>query len=271
MKSKKACPKGRKGASKSDKKPSKLKTTKEPIRSSKKSPYQHVRYTRYIVRVAKKTTAKYKKGQRVSEAYAKRYPKLTVKQQWMKLENRKLVWDAVTRKQQYGDWQTVAKDRLTMQEIILRPQSFDNRSVYETFAKKRIYQKLWINEKGNIRVTINGSREGQRIKEVVHLGFLKHEWSKLHNGYAQFKEWLVGSILSNLKRRGLRLSNPKESRERLVRLKQKLRRETSMLPHVPEYAHHNQVAKIEAIARSIRKQELSRQLHQPTIRIEKLV
>jgi len=239
--------------------------------SKRRTPYQYVRYTRFIVYVAKKTTGKYRKGKRVSAKYAKRYPHLVKRQQWMRLENRPLKYDQKTKRQTMGDWTTVAKERLTMQEIILTLKKISDGRLDAVLARHQVYYKLWQNERGNIRITVNGHADGRRIREIIHLGFLRNEWAALHNGYEQFKNWIVASILANIRRRGLRLSNPQKSQQRIQGLKKKLTTETQMLAYLSTTEHYNQMQKIAAIGRSIRAQRASRQMQGITIRIEKLV
>lgn len=238
---------------------------------TRRTPYQYVRYVRFIVYVAKKTTSKYKKGRRVSAAYAKRYPKLVKRQQWMRLDNRMLKWDPVTKKQTVGGWKKVAQERLTLQEIILTLKSVSDRRIDAVLARHQVYHRLWQNERGNIRITIAGRYHGKSVREIIHLGFLRNEWARLHNGYTQFKAWIVASILANIRRRGLRVSNPKESRQRLTSLKQKLHQYTTMLSYLPHHEHHNMMQRIAGVARSIKAQESSKQMTNVTLRIEKLI
>lgn len=127
--------------------------------------------------------------------------------------------------------------RLTRTEKILKLSSLDDRWVSKTLAKHRVYKSLVENWGGEIRITVNGHSQGRRIKEVIHLAYHRGhwglggprlpdetfaQWAKLNeNKYEKFKDWVLGSILSNLRRRGLRVSNPKESASRLRTLNQK--------------------------------------------------
>jgi hypothetical protein len=140
-----------------------------------------------------------------------------------------------------------------------------------TLANHRVFQKLWENNRGEMRFTISGWSEGRRIKEVIHAGFLKKSWEDQHNGKERFKEHIVGLILSNLRRRGLRLSNPKESAQRLTILP-----ENGNLPeHVRTRNSREKIGgwmeRVRWATDSIRQQKRLKQLTRATIRIEKMV
>lgn len=232
---------------------------------------QAVRVSRLIIYRAKKTTKKYRKGQQVSQAYAKRYRKLVRREEWQTFAQQKVRWDPKTKTQTLGDWKVTSRVKLVKEEKILSLRQFTQGSVEQTFARQKVYQKLWENDRGDIRVTVNGMVEGKRVREVVHLGFLKSAWKHQHNGYEKFKRFLVGSVLSNLRQRGVRLSDPRHSQERIERLRQRLVTESAAMERLPDWLHGAQANKVKAIARDIQKQKRSRQLRGATIRIEKLV
>jgi hypothetical protein len=232
------------------------------------SPVQIERVIRYR---AKRATKKYRKGQQVSQVYASRYPKLVKREQWQVFRQQQVLWDPVTRTQSLGKWKVTQQVKLTQLEKIMTVRTFSNKSVTETFARQRVYQKLWENDRGNIRITVNGHVKGQRVREVIHLGFLKMLWKNKHNGYEHFKRFLVGSVLSNLKRRGLRLSDPQQSAQRIADLRTRLATEAKNLERLPDWLRGAQANRLNAIARDIRRQKGSKQLTGATIRIEKLV
>lgn len=234
-------------------------------------PSQYVRVSRLAVRVAKKTTLKYKKGKRVSKAYASRYPHLTKLIQYLQIEERPVRFDPVAKKQTYGNWTVTARQRLNYYEQIIELKKMSDRRVATVFAKEKVYRNIWQNERGSIRVTVNGRVGSRRVKEVLHLGYLRSMWENKHNGYAQFKAYLLSKVLQTLRRRGLRLSNPKESLERLRDLQRKVSIETKNLSVVPEWMVEQKLKSIKALNALIRQQKKSSQLLGGTIRIEKLI
>ena len=234
-------------------------------------PSQYVRVSRLAVRVAKKTTSKYRKGRRVSKAYAKRYPHLTKLVQYLQVEERPPRFDPVLRKQTYGDWIVTARQKLNYYEQIIELKKFTDRRVSTVFAKEKVYKKIWENERGSIRVTVNGRVGTRRVKEVLHLGYLRSMWENKHNGYTQFKDYLLSKVLSSLRRRGLRLSSPKESLERIRDLQRKVKIETHNLSVVPEWMVDQKLKSIKAMNKLIRQQKKSNQLLGGSIRIEKLI
>lgn len=234
-------------------------------------PSQFVRVKRILRFVAKKTTKKYKKGRLVSKAYAKRHPHLIKRTQWLEFEERQAKFDPVLKHQVYKGWKVTHRERLTMYEHILHLKKFSDRSLCDTFARGRIYSKIWQNTRGSIRVTINGLVLGRRVKEVLHIGYLRNLWEHKHNGYEKFKDYLTHKILNALRRRGLRLSNAKESQGRLVMLRKRRKTVEENLKVIPHWMRKDEKKKLASIVRSIHSQRLSSQITSATIRIEKLV
>lgn len=234
-------------------------------------PSKLVRVQRKVAYLAKKTTSRYKKGKQVSLAYARRYPKLVKRVQYLFMQQRRVIFDPIKKRQTYGGWMTTAREQLTHYEHILDLAQLTDRRISTTFAHNRIYSQIWENNRGIIRITINGHTQGRRIKEVVHIGYMKRLWQQKHNGYEKFKEYLLNKVLQALRRRGLRLSNPKESRERLVALKHQLKVASQNLATVPDWMRQDQIKKVEGLARLIRSQKESQQIQGGTIKIEKLI
>lgn len=187
----------------------------------------------------------------------------------------------------------VAAAKLTETKAILRVGSLKERHVRQTLGAHRVYQRLcddfeppgydpssgeveW--RRGAIRIRINGTVDGRRIKEVIHLAFSKTHWetgfSNVEHAKEGFKDWLVGAILSNLRRRGLRLSDPVESAGRIQSLLKKRANLVSDLDHIPPQFTSIRGGKMEQIrwtTDAIRAQKKSRQLRGATIQVEKLI
>jgi hypothetical protein len=176
--------------------------------------------------------------------------------------------------------------RLTRTEAILRLSSVKERHVRRTFADHRIFKKLYddfevpgdLQRRGAIRLTINGTLEGRRIKEVIHLGFMKREWESRYgrpgDAKERFKDWLVGVTLSNLRRRGLRLSDPVESAGRVRDLEKKRHDLLDEIDKTPPQFTSIIGGKMEQLkwaTEAIRQQKKSKQLRGVTIRVEKLI
>lgn len=244
--------------------------------------------------VAKKTTKQYREGQRVSlsyverypqlvrqvgvqkgkkvsQAYAKRYPHLVRKLEYMIFEQRELKYDKQLKHQTYGKWVKTARERLTHYEAILPLTKMSDRRISTALARNKVYHNIWQNVRGVIRVTVSGLYDGRRVKEIIHIGYLKRLWYDKHNGYKQFKQDLLHKVLNSLRRRRLRLSNPKESKLRIKELQKKLDAASHNLSVVPDWMQEQQLRKIKSLTRSIREQRRSHQLLGGTIRIEKLV
>lgn len=234
-------------------------------------PSQYVRVKRTVILVATKTTKKYKKGRRVSQAYALRYPHLVRKTQWLVFEERPLKYDRVLRHQTYRKWRVASKVRLTQFEYIIKLKKVTNRSLTESFSRGRVYSKIWENDQGSVRVTVNGMVKGRRVKEVIHIGYLKALWTRKHNGYEHFKAFLIDKVLSALRQKGLRISNMKESAGRIQELKKRVRTIEGNLDIVPDWMRGSETNALNAVKRRLADQRRTRQLEGATIRIEKLV
>ncbi len=170
-------------------------------------------------------------------------------------------------------------------EKILPLTGFTNRHIRETFNKHEVFRDIWHNWGGIIRMVISGwvpdSRQpgGRRIREIIHLGYHQEHWNLTEggtrarpvSGREMFRRWLVSAVSTNLKRRGLRLSNNKESAERVGRL----RKELGALQGLTEFQKPSEMAghmtKIKWKVEAIRQQLKSKQVFGVTIRIEKLV
>ena len=234
-------------------------------------PSRFVRVSRRIAFLAKKTTKKYKKGKQVSVAYAKRYPRLVKKIQVMLIEQRKVQYDPVLKHQTYGGWTIVAKQRLTHYEIILKLKSLKSRMVADQLARHKVYSSIWENDRGIVRITVNGASGGRRIKAVTHIGYMKRLWKEKHNGYEAFKDYLLNKILGMLRRRGLRLSNAKESLKRIAVLRRWRNQALDNLDHLPDWMKKDELSKVKSLTKLIQKQKTSKQITGGTIRIEKLI
>lgn len=174
--------------------------------------------------------------------------------------------------------------RLTTVEKILPMKSFSDRKVRQTLAQQQVYKKMWddfkvegdIQRRGAIRMTISGYAEGRRVKEIIHLGFHRQHWlegyGRSADAYEGFKDWLVGAVLSNLRRRGLRLSNPKESARRINDLSKNRQGMLSMMEmETKPEKRGGWLERIKWATDAIRQQKKSRQVTQATIKIEKLI
>jgi len=160
--------------------------------------------------------------------------------------------------------------RLTQEEKILPLKDFSEQSVVQTFARSKVYQKLWTNWGGEIRMTVSGESEGRRVKHVMHLAFKRSQWELQTHGKEAFKRFLVGAVLSNLRRRGLRLSGPAHSRGRIEALRRNLAGMSEMMEFTEPEKRGGLVQRMKWAADAIQKQKKSRQLKRATIRIEKL-
>lgn len=233
------------------------------------------RFKKLVVRTTtyrtKPSIIVYKKGTKVSEAYAKRYPQLVKTSEYMQIEERQPKWDPVLQRQVYGDWKVTSRQKMHFYEKIIPVKIISTRSLAELFARNRIYHNIWQNDKGTLRMTVNGFVEGRRVKEVVHLGYLKSVWEHKHNGYSEFKDYLVHKVLEALRRRKLRLSNPKESMERIKNLRSKLGTALKKLERTPVQFQESPKNEVKELKKLIRLQKQSAQVNHATIRIEKLV
>lgn len=158
--------------------------------------------------------------------------------------------------------------RLTKVEKIMRLSTLADRKIRQTFANKRVYQKLWENWGGEIRITVGGSVKGKKVKEIIHLAYQQGNWS---GNYEGFKEWLTGAVLSNLRRRGWRVSNPKESQRRIALLGRNRAGMVQMLDFTED--PQKRAGLLERIAwatEAIRRQKASQQMKGVTMKMEKL-
>lgn len=234
-------------------------------------PSKFIQVRRTVQFSALKTTKKYRKGRRVSEAYAKRYPHLVKKTEWVEIAERAIKFDPVKKRQVYGAWRVQSREKMNFFEKILPLKSISTRSVSDLLARNKVYSNIWQNNKGVIRITIEGIARGRRIKEVVHVGYLKSVWYDMREGYSKFKKHLVHKILQALGKRRLRISNSKESLERVHSLHRMVNSAKDKL----EYASSSEAVslrkEIKGLSRLIKEQKQKEQITQATIRIEKLV
>lgn len=159
--------------------------------------------------------------------------------------------------------------RLTTTEKILRLSGLADRKVRQTLANKRVYEKLWQNWGGEIRITVGGHVGGKKVKEIIHLAFQRGNWEGNKEG---FREWLTGAVLSNLRRRGWRVSNPRESARRIGLLGRNRSGMVQMLDFTKDpQKRAGLMERIEWATDAIRRQKASKQIRGATIKMEKLV
>lgn len=178
----------------------------------------------------------------------------------------------------------VYTSKLTTIETILPLKGFHDRHLRQSLGRHGVFKKLFddfhkkgtLQRRGSIRITIGGMVEGKRLKQVTHLAFSRKHWlegfGSEERAYEEFKDWMIGSILANLRRRDLRLSNPKESLGRVKALTKKRADELHRLDfedNAQDRAGLEQQIKWDTAA--IRKQKKSKQLTRAFIKIEKLV
>lgn len=254
-------------------------TVKKTTRSRKAGQEVTPAYAKRYPKLVKKTTT-YKtkssvqvlrKGKKVPESYAKRFPHLVKQTEYIQIEERQPKFDPYLKRQTYGDWKITSKQKMNYYEQILKTKNLTSRSVADMFARNRVYNNIWQNDKGTIRITVNGMAEGRRIKEVVHVGYLKSVWYDKHNGYSKFKSYLLHKVLEALRRRKLRLSNPKEALERIKVLRGKLNEASTRLQSVPDFMYDSTMNQVKQISKLIRQTKQASQVTGATIRIEKLV
>lgn len=223
--------------------------------------------------------------------YLKRYHRRAKREQWLFTTD----GEPATRKVPGQKYMRLVPDgplyriqlayKMTQVEKILPLSGFTNRHIRETFNKQDVFRNIWDNWGGIVRIIVSGSIPdkvlgSRRVREIIHLGYHKEHWElqtyqhgsrRRITGRERFRRWLVSSVSSNLRRRGLRLSNPKESQGREFRLRQEL----DALQGLTEFVHpakmggHIQQIKWKALA--IKQQRKTKQLKGATIRIEKLV
>lgn len=217
------------------------------------------------------TVKTYKQGLRVSEKFALKHPEKVKSMEYMEIEERQVQYDPVTRRQTYGKWRVTSRQKMNFYEQILPVKDLSNRHIRTVFAQNRIFSNIWANHKGMIRISVNGHVDGRRVKNVAHIGYLKSVWETKHNGYEQFKDYVVNKVLQSLRRANLRLSNPKESQARLVDLFKKRKDALYRLESAPSWKHEDITKELKEIQKLIKLQKQSRQIKGGMIRIEKLV
>lgn len=172
------------------------------------------------------------------------------------------------------------KYKMTEVEHILPVTSFSDRDIRATFNKEEVFRNIWNNWGGIIRISVSGSvDDGRRVKEIIHLAYHKEHWESQERGRGKrklsgrelFRRWLVSSVSTNLRRRGLRLSNPKESQGRIFRLHNELQALQGMTEFMKPSEMAGHVNQIKWKADAIQKQRKTKQLRGATIRIQKLV
>lgn len=173
--------------------------------------------------------------------------------------------------------------RLTRQETILRSSNVKGRHVRRTLADHRVFNSLYedfetpgdAQRRGAVRVVVSGSVDGRRIRETIHLGFQKTVWEMRFRDHDKakegFKDWLTGAILTNLRRRGLRVSDPKESVDRIRELTKNRAGMVEMLDFTKPKERGALIERIKWATDAIAKQKKSRQLRGATIKVDKLV
>lgn len=174
--------------------------------------------------------------------------------------------------------------RITQKEAILTPKKPTERHIRRTLGQHQTFSKLYddfevpgdANRRGVIRVTISGVADGRRIKEVIHLGFHRAIWELNYRSRAHakegFKEMLTAAILSNLRRRGLRLSNPIESARRIQDLTRSRQGKLELMEFEERPAERGGLMEqVRWTTNAIRLQRKSKQLQQVKISIDKLI
>lgn len=254
-------------------------TAKKSTKTVRKGQRVSEKYAKRFPSVVKKTTTYrtkptsivYKKGVKVPEGIAKRFPKHVKKTEWVEIAEREIKFDPVKKRQVYGAWRVQSREKMNFFEKILPLKSISTRSVSDLLARNKVYSNIWQNNKGVIRMTIEGIAHGRRIKEVVHIGYLKSMWYDMPNGYSRFKKYVVHKILRALGKRRLRISNSKESLERIVNLRRMLNDAKDRLDYATGSAQGSTRREIKGLTRLIREQKQTSQVTQATLRIEKLV
>lgn len=174
--------------------------------------------------------------------------------------------------------------RLTRTEAIVRTSTIKDRKVRQTLANHRVFKKLWddfevqgdIQRRGSIRIAVSGNCQGRRVKHIIHLAFVRSHWiGQFHSearAYEEFKHWLTAAILSNLRRRKLRVSNPIESAGRVNDLTKNRQGMLNMLDmETREAKKGGWMERITWATKAIAAQKKTRQLTQATMKIDKLI
>lgn len=220
-----------------------------------------------------------KTGRRVAESqekafrgwFKKKYKRLPGRERWLYVLDKEPM-----RKRggvRVGDTYHRIQQKVKMTEIekILPTSSFENRHIRETLTNKKVFVEVWKNWGGVIRVMVSGWQGSRRIKEVIHLAYHREHWEKQEGGREKFRRWLTAAISSNLRRRGLRLSNVHESRKRIDSLTRELRGLQGMTEFVDAKRMGGHVQQMAWKAKAIQAQKKSKSLTRATIRLEKLV
>lgn len=169
------------------------------------------------------------------------------------------------------DGSTIERVKVGQYESIFPVHGIIDRNLSETLSRFNVYHKIWSNIAGQIRISINGMQAGRRIKEVLHIPFFRRHWELKFHGRDDFKRYIKASILSALRKKGLRISNPKESRGRIHSLEQNKKGLESILYLERDQKKITRIkSHIDSIQRAIRDQKKSKQLSRVTIKIEKL-
>lgn len=176
------------------------------------------------------------------------------------------------------------RSRLTQVESIVPLSALSARHVRLTLGRRGVFKKLFddfhvpgsLNRRGSIRITLAGIVGGKKVRQITHLAFSRIHWlegfGSEEHAFEEFKNWIVGNILANLRRRDIRLSNPKESAGRIKGLRAKRQAALESL----EYENSPQeIAGLEEqvkwVGRAIRKQKKSKQMTRAFLKLEKLV
>lgn len=174
--------------------------------------------------------------------------------------------------------------RLTQVESIVPLSALSARHIRLTLGRRGVFKKLFddfhvpgsLNRRGSIRITLAGVVDGKRVRQITHLAFSRIHWLESfgseEHAFEEFKNWIVGNILANLRRRDLRLSNPKESAGRIKNLRAKRQAALDALEYEnspSEIAGYEE--QVKWVGRAIKKQKKSRQMTRAFLKLEKLV
>lgn len=176
------------------------------------------------------------------------------------------------------------RSRLTQVESIVPLSALSARHVRLTLGRRGVFKRLFddfhvpgsLNRRGSIRITLAGIVAGKKVRQVTHLAFSRIHWLESfgseEHAYEEFKNWIVGNILANLRRRDLRLSNPKESAKRITWLKQSRKNSLNLLDVESDPVKRAGLEEqIKWQGRAIRKQGKSKQMTRAFLKLEKLV
>lgn len=223
-----------------------------------------------------------------AKAYNKRAKKKIIAQAWLVVRHTVGSPDVYTKEQLKLQKKLAGRvlysARLTSRASVLKLTDLREKRIREILASHRVFSKLYddfevagdIQRRGAIRIAISGMSDGRRIREIIHLAFHRSIWelsfSNRELAYESFKDWLVGVILSNLRRRGLRTSNKKQSDFRIEGM---LKNREGMLGMLELSTTPKKKAEwIKRIAwatDAIRQQKKAKHLTSVTLKIEKLL